>query len=129
MKVKLLTCAAAMAILLGSQQAYAGWYEDANAAYLRGDYSAALTLVKPIAEQGDAAGENFLGVLYSRGRGVPQDYTEAIKWYRKAAEQGNAKGQANLGAMYYQGQSVPHDYTEASKWYRKAAEQGGANGR
>ena len=43
-----------------------------------------------------------LGVMYEKGRGVPQDDAEAVKWYRLAAEQGNAYAQINLGAMYRQ---------------------------
>ena len=42
------------------------------------------------AEQGNAAAQYNLGVMYDNGEGVPQDYAEAAKWYRLAAEQGEA---------------------------------------
>ena len=42
------------------------------------------------AEQGDAEAQLRLGIMYSKGKGVPQDYKEAAKWFRKAADQGNA---------------------------------------
>ena len=42
------------------------------------------------AEQGDAAAQNSLGVMYDQGRGVPQDDVEAVRWYRRAAAQGLA---------------------------------------
>jgi len=32
------------------------------------------------AEQGDAAAESELGVMYDEGRGVPQDFVEAHMW-------------------------------------------------
>ena len=59
-----------------------------------------------MAEQGDAAAQYCLGVLYQRGglmykgiRAVPPDMAEALKWLRKAAEQGYAKAQCYLGIM------------------------------
>ena len=52
------------------------------------------------AEEGDAAAQFNLGVMYADGRGVPQDETEAVRWYRLAAERGNARAQANLGVKY-----------------------------
>jgi hypothetical protein len=83
-------------------------------------------LWRPLAEQGVALAQNNLGVMYAKGRGVPQDDAEAVKWYRLAAEQGNADAQYNLGVMYEKGEGVPQDYAEAVKWYRLAAEQGQA---
>ena len=106
--------------------AWAGMGE-ALAAYKRGDYATAFREWRPLAEQGNAKAQLFLGAMYYQGKGVPQDYVKALKWYRKAAEQGNAKAQFFLGAMYYQGEGVPQDYVKALKWYRKAAEQGHAN--
>ena len=32
------------------------------------------------AEQGDAAGQNWLGLMYQEGRGVPQNYVYAHMW-------------------------------------------------
>ncbi len=78
------------------------------------------------AEQGDAKAQNELGVMYAKGRGMPQDYGEAVRWYRKAAAQGNAKAQYNLGVSYANGGGVPQDYGQAVTWYRKAAQQGHA---
>ena len=35
-------------------------------------------------EQGDAAAQNRLGVMYDNGQGVAQDSVEAVKWFRQA---------------------------------------------
>ena len=70
------------------------------AAYERGDYAMALREFRPLAEQGYAGAQNNLGLMYARGRGVPQDYAAAVKWYRKAAEQGYVEAQHNLGFNY-----------------------------
>ena len=82
--------------------------------------------VLALAEQGDAAAQYNLGVMYAKGQGVAKDFAEAMKWYRKSAEQGNARAQINLGYMYAAGRGVAQDYSEAMKWYTKAAEQGNA---
>jgi hypothetical protein len=65
-----------------------------------------------------------LGVMYYKGRGVPQDDSEAVRWFRKAADQGDMQAQSYLGFRYFHGQGVPQDYAEAARWYRKAAGQG-----
>ncbi len=69
--------------------ARAGW-DEAEAAYQRGDYATAILEFRPLAEQGNAIAQYNLGLMYGKGQGVPQDYAEAVQWYRKAAEQGVA---------------------------------------
>jgi hypothetical protein len=96
---------------------------DANT---RGDYTTALREWRPLAEQGDALAQYNLGVLYRKGRGVPQDDVQARQWYAKAAAQGQAKAQYNLGTLYYNGKGVPKDYKQALRWFRLAADQGEA---
>ena len=108
--------------------AFAGPFEDGAAAYKRRDYATALELWKPLAEQGNAYAQVYLGFMYDYGEGVPRNDAEAVKWYRLAAEQGNADAQANLGFMYAHGRGVAQNEAEAVKWYRLAAEQGNAAG-
>ena len=92
----------------------------------RGDYATALHEWRPLAEQGDALAQYNLGVLYRKGRGVPQDDVQARQWYEKAAAQGQAKAQYNLGTLYLNGGGVPKDYQQALRWFRLAADQGEA---
>jgi len=110
-------------LFLFSGSVFADDFQDATDAYERKDYETAYKLILPLAEQGDAQAQYNLGVMYDKGRGVPQDYKEAVKWYRLAAEQGVREAQYNLGNKYSKGQGVPQDYKEAVKWYRLAAEQ------
>ncbi len=91
------------------------------------EYTKALEWCRKAAEQGDALGQIYLGLMYRNGYGVARNYTEAVKWYRKSAEQGDAYGQTSLGVMYQNGYGVLQDYLQALKWYHKAAEQGYAN--
>ena len=95
-------------------------------AYKRGDYATAYKEWLPLAEQGHARAQFFLGGMYAGGEGVPEDDAAAVKWFRKAAEQGYADAQYNLGVMYANGDGVPEDDAATVTWYRKAAEQGHA---
>ena len=70
--------------------ATAGPLEDGQAAYQRSDYSTALQIFRPLAEQGNAFAQANLGWMYAQGQGVAQDYAQAVAWWRKAADQGNA---------------------------------------
>jgi TonB family protein len=96
--------------------------DDGQTAYNAGDYATALTLWRPLAEQGDARAENNLGVLFENGKGVPQDFAEAAKWYRLAAAQGYAGAQYNLGLIYAIGRGgVMRDPLRAYMWFTLAA--------
>ena len=92
-----------------------------------GDFATALKEWKPLAEEGNAAAQNNLGLMYHNGWGVPQDDKEAVYWYRLAVEQGYATAQYNLGLLYEKGKGVPQDDKEAVRLYRLAAEQGYAD--
>jgi methionine-S-sulfoxide reductase len=105
-----------------------GPLEQGNAAYVRGDFSTAERLLRPLAEQGNATAEADLGGMYSRGAAVPQDYATALTWYRKAADQGDARAENAIGDMYSGGKGVPQDFDAALTWYRKSADQDHASG-
>jgi uncharacterized protein len=105
---------------------HAGPLEDAKAAHERGDDETAVRLIRPLAEQGSAVAEFYLGMMYDAGLGVAQDFTEAAKWYRRAADQGYAEAQLSLGVRYRWGRGVAKDDAEAIRLYRLAAAQGHA---
>lgn len=95
--------------------ALAGYAEGLTALNAK-DYELAYMEFRKVAEQGHAAAQNELGVLYATGRGVERDYAEAVRWYREAAEQGLAWAHYNLGVMYAEGRGVPQDWIKAYKW-------------
>src|SRR5262247_2236566 len=117
---------ASLYLLATSSFAASNPFDDASAAYERGDYVQAMKLFRQLAEQGHQWAQRRLGLMYAEGKGVPQDFEEAVKWYRLAAAQGNVPAQYSLGQAYEKGQGVPQDYQEAMKWYRLAAEDGNA---
>jgi len=102
----------------------AGQFEDGVAAYDEGDYTAAVSLWRPLAAQGQADADYNLGFMYAIGLSVARDYTKAVELYREAALQGYADAQYSLGLMYKSGRGVTQNYQEALKWFRRAAEQG-----
>ncbi len=101
-------------------------FEAGLAAFDRGDYETALEEWRPLAEQGDADAQYYLGNMYTSGWGVPRDLAEAAYWYGMAAAQEHAEAQFSLGDSYDHG-DIPRDLAEAAKWYRKAADQGHAD--
>lgn len=116
-----------LAALLSAGTALAQDFNAGMAALERGDFAAALTEMRPLAEAGDAAAQFYLGNMYFMGDGLPQDYAEAVRLYRLAADQGMAQAQTRLGFLYDQGEFVSLDDTEAVRWYRLAADQGYAS--
>ncbi len=100
-------------------------YDAGYAAYKRGDYAAALSEFKPLAEQGDANAQYNLGIMYDKGQGVEKDYAQAMEWYARAARQGQPNAQNNLGLMYAQGHGVDKDYVTAHMWLNLSAVHGG----
>jgi TPR repeat protein len=93
-------------------------------AYQKGDYAAAQREWLPLAEQGSAAAQYNLALMYYDGKGVPQDYTQAANWFLRAAEQDYIEAQHNLGAMYGVGKGVKRDYVQAYKWLNICASKG-----
>jgi TPR repeat protein len=111
-----------MSLMLVTSAAWADLNEGIEAYYF-GRYGVALRELRPLAEEGIAEAQFYLGVLYAKGRGVPQNYAEAVKWYRLAAEQGFPKAMSNLGQMYSKGKGVPKDFALAVQWYQVAADE------
>jgi hypothetical protein len=96
--------------------AEAASFRQGVSAFNQQNYVSASRIFIPLAEQGDAAAQSYLGFMFETGRGVPQNYTEAAMWYRRAAEQGDSLAQYSLGLLYDKGFGVPRDIVEAGKW-------------
>jgi len=75
--------------------------------------------LRQMAENGDAAAENILGLRYFEGdqkNGIPQDEKEAFRWFSRAAENGSLAAQTKLGFLYNGGLGVPKDLNKAYFW-------------
>jgi len=62
-----------------------GQLEDGIAAYDHQDYQTALKSFLLLADQGDAKGELYLGLMYEDGHGVPKSHADAMRLFRKSA--------------------------------------------
>ncbi len=80
-----------LAIVMIAGLAAPAWadFEAGKAAYDREDYATAYREFLPLAEQGNAEAQLYLGFMYDFGYCLPQDYAEAAKWYRLAVERGH----------------------------------------
>ena len=105
---------------VGQEGATAGPVEKCRVAIESMDWDAAAAPCATAAEQGDAEGQFYLGLMY-RGS---ENMSYAVAWLIKAAEQGHVMAQFTLGAMYDKGDGVPEDDALAIEWYTKAAQQG-----
>lgn len=98
---------------------------QALAAYQAKNYREAMRLYKPLAEQGDAEAQYYIGHMCEKGEGVRKDEREVAKWYRRSAEGGYAPAQYRLAVGYAFGLAgLPKDQDEATKWLRRSAEGG-----
>ena len=111
--------------LASALPANAGPLEDAQAAVNAGDYVTALQLLGTLVDQDNTSAERLLGVMYVKGRGVPQDYALGMRWLRIAADKGSADAQNEVGILFQHGLGVARNEAEAVKWFRLAADQGG----
>jgi uncharacterized protein len=122
--VRKLLLAFAVAAAVSARALAAGPLEDGIAAYRVNDYAKAAELWRPLAENGDAGAQYFLGSLYVEGKGVERNDATAFMWFQRAAIQGDAAAQYNVGASYAGGMGIQKSDVDAAKWFRRAADQG-----
>ncbi|MBO6854411.1 MAG: sel1 repeat family protein [Marivivens sp.] len=76
--------AALLAGVVLSGPALADDLADAQRAYAAGDYATAAITYHGLAQAGNAAAQYNLGLIYLRGRGLPQSFENALFWGWKA---------------------------------------------
>ncbi|MBI5628859.1 MAG: sel1 repeat family protein, partial [Candidatus Rokubacteria bacterium] len=72
-------------------------------AFDRSNYATALKIWLPLAKEGDASAQTYVGEIFEKGLGVPPDHAAAAEWYRRAAESGYARAAINLGHLSERG--------------------------
>jgi TPR repeat protein len=87
-----------------------------------------LPALQKLADSGDPAAENELGVRYRVGTDVDKDPAKAVPWFLKAAKQGFAKTYFNLGAAYYNGDGVAVNDLDSCVWFMLSADAGDERG-
>jgi len=114
--------AAILILALGLAPVAQAGMEEGQQAYIAGEYDKAIAEFKPLAEQGDAKAQYFMGFLYHHGYGMKRDEAEAAKWFRMGAAQGEWQSQYYLGVIYEKGAaSIKQDLAQAHMWLSLAA--------
>ena len=54
-------------------------FDEGVNAYLAKSYKLAMVRLKPVAEQGNARAQAYLGTMFETGRGVERDYRAAMR--------------------------------------------------
>jgi TPR repeat protein len=89
MKMKILVLAGLVALAKG---AYAADFDDAMAAYERGDYVGAQAAFLAAARRGDAQAQEIVGFMYAFGpqlyAGTTRDMEAARGWFEQAGRKG-----------------------------------------
>ena len=75
----------------------------------------------PLAKEGDAEAQNYVGEIYEKGLGLTPDYQLAAMWYQKASDQQFTRAQINLGHLYEKGLGVKKSIATAMSFYRLAS--------
>src|SRR5215208_659367 len=111
----------AAALLLASPTAIPAQSVKAGIeAWQRADYAGAVTIWRPLAEEGDPDAAFNLGQAYRLGRGVPTNLAAATTWFERAAEKGHVDAQTTLGLLLFQN----GDQGAGLRWLKNAAEKG-----
>ena len=103
-------------------------YDKCRWQFLHGQYFMAEESCLAAAKEGAVDAQNWLALMYTKGKGVPQSFEKAFLWRKKAAQSGDANSQYHLGRLFQRGEGVEKDFQKAELWYRSAAMQGDING-
>ena len=85
-------------------------------AYDRQDYKAAYEQLLPLAEQGDAQAQYYVGSMLVDGRGVSADQAKGVNLLEQAVSKKNYKAAKTLGKMYLSGFGVAMDAEKGAKY-------------
>ena len=109
---------------LPAEKAFTGKVDEAYGAYQRGFYLTAMDNALPRAQNGEAAAQTLVGLLFEQGLGVKRDRKQAAFWYKQAAEGGDPAGMFKYALLLMEGRQVERDRKKADEFMRKAADAG-----
>lgn len=99
---------------------------EAWTAYNIGNYKKTISLIQPLASQGNPRAQVMLGRCYENGLGVKQDMAVAAQWFQLAAEQNDSEAQVLLAYCYEIGAGVPKNPQQVMNLLTRAGEAGNA---
>ncbi len=93
-------------------------------AILNNNWHLAYEIILPLASEGNANAEHFMGWFYEQGIEVPQSDEKAFEWWSKSASKGIPESQCGLAQMYETGRGTGQSLTDAFVWYSHAIMNG-----
>ena len=90
-------------------------------AFRSGYDKTALSLLTPLADEGNSKAQYWLADIHENGLGVKPDMTEALSLLEKSAAQQFVPAERHLGQLYLQGNKTLPDFARARTWLDKAA--------
>lgn len=89
-------------------------------------YKKAFTILKSLADSGDATSDDFyyLGYAYQYGFGIKKDYSDAYKYYKKATSNANPRAYYQIATLYRDGNGVNKSNKKAIDYFKKAYDLG-----
>lgn len=117
----------ALSSLCCFQNAYAGPFENGQAAYNSGQYAQAKVYWSKAAKNGHAEANYALGKLYEDGQGVTQSFNTAFGHYTQAGFKNHIPATYKVATYHYEGKSIAKSHSLAAIWFEKAADNGHAD--
>jgi uncharacterized protein len=102
-------------------------FNEAMAAYNRGDAELAVRLMEECARTNDPVACYLLALWYRTGDDIPADLSKSDAWLSRLeelAEQGNVEAQWELAGMYRFADLLPLEIERANCWLERAADGG-----
>ena len=122
-----LTLSVLLLFFLFNSLAYSSERELGQIAFEERDYSAALKMLTPFAQDGDPDAQFMVGFIYHRIEDF-QDHFKAVKWYKLAVNNLQPVAAHNLAIIYegsmYDKNIIKQDYKEAMRLYLLSAKLG-----
>ncbi len=89
------------------------------AAFEAKNFTMAMRLLSPLADEGNADAQYRLAIMYQNGLGVVANELMAFKCMVSAAKQGMGLAQHGLGFMYLEGVCIGRESATADDWYTR----------
>lgn len=96
--------------------------DQADAAYAKKDYAAAVDGYRQSSEFRGGYGDYMLGWMYADGKGVKRNKTESTRWIQKSADANYPAANFTLGYRKLRGAGERKDPEAAAVYFRKAAD-------
>jgi len=94
--------------------------EHAKSTYFNQKLNTASNLFLPLAQEGYAEAQYYLGLIYSTDSWQKKNYSLALTYLLSAADQNHAAAMWKIGQLYDSGKGVRKDLLIAMDWYRKS---------